>query len=212
MDLPTTQARCAVHPERLARGTCKRCGNFACAECDASGFESGLTCSECARRSVESRYHVVPVWRFVLLNALTFGIYNLYWFWKNWQLVKRADGSDIWPIPRAIFAGFTYFMLINDINMRLAARTMERKLSVGLAIGYFFVGMLHRLPDPWWVVSAASFLFVLPAVQAIEGLASEAAISKNAGWSTRHTVLLIFAVPFFLLTLVGVMLLPESPQ
>ncbi|MHB8875333.1 MAG: hypothetical protein ACYC8T_16735, partial [Myxococcaceae bacterium] len=30
-------ARCALHPERTASGTCPRCGNFACDECSLGG-------------------------------------------------------------------------------------------------------------------------------------------------------------------------------
>ena len=90
----------------------------------------------CQRIAVPSRYHVVPVWRFLLLCVLTFGVYELYWFWKTWERVKRVDGSDIWPIARAIFAGFTYFSLLTDLNMQLAARNSARQLSSGLGLGF----------------------------------------------------------------------------
>jgi len=196
-------ARCAIHPDRQAAGTCKRCGNFACAECDASGFDSGTLCITCAKTVVASRYHVVPLWRFALLSVLTCGAYGVYWFWKNWSQVKRADGSDIWPIPRALFAGFTYFSLITDINTQLALRNAPSKLSTGLGIGFLVTGALYRLPAPYWIVSLASFVFLIPAVNAITSLASQAAIANGAGWRVRHTLLVIVAVPIFLLGMVG---------
>lgn len=209
MDQVIAGARCAVHPDRPAQGTCKRCGNFACVECDVAGFDSGTLCVACGQAAAESRYHVVPAWRFLLLSLLSFNFYLVYWFWKNWTLVKRADGSDIWPIPRALFAGITYFSLIGDINTQLAARSVPRQLSTALGIGYLVVGLLYRLPDPYWLVSLLGCLFVLPAVNAITELASTAAVAKGATWSTRHTVLMLVLVPFFLLAVVG-MLLPED--
>ena len=62
----------------------------------------------------------------MLLSVLTLGSYELWWFWKNWTRVKRADGSDIWPIVRAIFGGITYFMLISDINGSATHRASSR--------------------------------------------------------------------------------------
>lgn len=203
-------ARCARHPERQAQGICKRCGNFACAECDAAGFDSGTVCITCAQTVVSSRYHVVPAWRFALFNVLTFNAYSVYWFWKTWSQIKRADGSDIWPIPRAIFAGFTYFSLLTDINTQLTLRRIPRELSTGLGIGFLALGAFHRLPDPYWLISVAAFAFVLPTVKAIEALASANAIAEGAAWRTRHTILLLITIPWYLLAAIGAFLPNES--
>lgn len=203
-------ARCAVHPERQAQGTCKRCGNYACEQCNAAGFDSGTVCVACAQTVVASRYHVVPPWRFALFNVLTFGGYSLYWFWKTWSQVKRADGSDIWPIPRAIFAAFTYFSLLTDINTQLTLRKVPRDLGTGLGVGFLVLGALHRLPDPYWLISVAAFVFVMPAVKAIEELASANAVAEGARWRVRHTILLVVTVPLFLLMTIGTFMLDES--
>jgi len=47
-------ARCPVHPEQLAVGSCRRCGRFACQECASKVQERhcGL-CPECAERANE---------------------------------------------------------------------------------------------------------------------------------------------------------------
>lgn len=207
---PIAGARCALHPERDAIGTCRRCGNFACVECSASGFHTGTLCVTCQRTAVESRYHVVPMWRFLLLSVLTFGAYQMYWFWKNWTRVKRADGSDIWPIPRALFAGFTYFSLLTDLNTQLVARESKRHLSSGLAVGFILAGILYRLPDPYSLLSLTTILFLTPAVTAMRELASEAAIAEGARWQLRHTLLLLAAVPFFTLAVLG-LTMPDEP-
>lgn len=205
-------ARCALHPERPALGTCRRCGNFACNECSAEGFHTGTLCVTCQRTSAESRYHVVPLWRFLLLTVLTFGVYELYWFWKTWSRVKRADGSDIWPIARTIFAGFTYFSLLTDLNTQLAARGSTRQLSTGLAIGFLLCGITYRLPDPWSFLSIVSVLFLIPAVNAVRELASEAAIAEGERWQLRHTLLMVVCVPFFVLAAIGLALPEDAAQ
>ena len=202
-------ARCALHPDRAAIGTCKRCGSFACDECDQAGFDSSTVCVTCAENTLESRYHVVPLWRFLLLSVLTWGTYEIYWFWKNWSAVKRADGSDIWPIPRAIFAGITFFMLITDLNTQLAARGKTMRVSIGMGIGFIITSALHRAPDPYSMISLVSVVFFIPAVRAMHTLSSAAAIAENARWRVRHTVLLVIFVPFFLLATVA-LFLPEA--
>jgi hypothetical protein len=207
MSTTLLDARCAVHPDRRAEGTCKRCGNYACAECNAIGFDSGVLCLQCAQSVGESRYHVVPLWRFVLFCVLTFGTYPVYWFWRNWSSIKRRDGSDIWPIPRAIFAGFTYFSLITDINTQLTLRGSSRRLSTGLGIGFLASSALYRLPDPYDMISVVAFGFLVPAVLAIRELASAAALEK-AGWRARHTVALLVAVPFCAVALFGLLARP----
>jgi hypothetical protein len=205
-------ARCALHPEREAVGTCKRCGNFACSDCSAPVYDASTMCITCLKTAAVSRYHVVPLWRFVLFTLLTFGGYQVYWFWKNWSKVKRMDGSDIWPIPRALFAAFSYFPLITDINTQLAARGLGRALSSGLAVGFLLTTTLQRLPDPWWVVSLASFVFLIPAVNAIRDLASDAAIAEGAAWHARHTVVLLLMVPLCLLAAAGMLMGDEVPS
>lgn len=45
---PLTQPHCAAHPERVATGTCVRCGDFYCQECNGEGS----WCRTCATRHV----------------------------------------------------------------------------------------------------------------------------------------------------------------
>ena len=200
-------ARCAVHPDREALGACRRCGNFACQACGTE-LAKGLVCAACAETVAGSRYHAVPVGRFAFFQVATFGGYGLYWFWKNWSMIKHQDGSDIWPVARAIFASFSYFALLEDLNTRLALRNRPRALSPGLAIGYLVWGALWRLPDPYWLISLGQFAFLLPAVSAIRGLASDAARKEGARWRVRHTILAIASSLFMVLGVFGA-LLPE---
>ena len=205
-------ACCAIHPDRPAEGTCSRCGNFACSDCNATGLGPGVLCTTCAQTVGVSRYHVVPMWRFVLFSVLTWGLYDLYWFWKNWSRIKRADGSDIWPIPRTIFAGFTYFSLITDINTQLAVRDRSSPIPTAMGVGFLVMGGLSRLPDPYSLVSLLAFLFLLPAVSRVRELASDAALAEGARWHARHTVLSLLAVPTFLLVLLGTIMGEDGLQ
>ena len=46
-DAPHLEARCAVHPERIAVGTCERCGNYFCDACTGWRGDHDLQCKAC---------------------------------------------------------------------------------------------------------------------------------------------------------------------
>lgn len=62
-------------------------------------------------------YYVVSNRKFWVLYVATFGVYHLYWFYKNWQQFKSFTGMSAWPVARGIFSIFfahSLFGLIRD--------------------------------------------------------------------------------------------------
>lgn len=57
--------------------------------------------------------------KFLTLFLATFGTYQLYWIYKNWQLYKQASGEDMWPIARSIFAIFSIHSLYRNADARI---------------------------------------------------------------------------------------------
>ena len=45
--------------------------------------------------SEHTEYFSVPTRKFVALCILTFGIYELYWFFKNWKAIKVQEGKKL---------------------------------------------------------------------------------------------------------------------
>lgn len=61
-------------------------------------------------------FYVVSKKKMILLFIMTLGIYQVYWFYMNWRLQKRATGEKVWPIPRAIFSVFFVHALFHAAN------------------------------------------------------------------------------------------------
>lgn len=61
------------------------------------------------------RFYIVATRKMLVLFFLTIGMYQVYWYYKNWALHKRATGEDVWPVPRAIFALFFTHSLYHHI-------------------------------------------------------------------------------------------------
>src|SRR5437016_3978380 len=67
-----------------------------------------------------SLYVVAPT-KFLVLAIGTLGLYQVYWFYKNWALLNVKHQS-YWPVARAIFAIFFVYPLFKEIEGELEKR------------------------------------------------------------------------------------------
>lgn len=67
----------------------------------------------------ESMFYVVSVKKFTVLYLATLGLYQLYWFYKNWSIYRSASKEDIWPVPRAIFSIFFVHSLLRHVYEKI---------------------------------------------------------------------------------------------
>ncbi len=65
---------------------------------------------------VQNDYYVVAKKKFFLLYFSTFGLFQLYWLYKNWQLYKARTNEKIWPVMRAIFSIFFIHALFRNVD------------------------------------------------------------------------------------------------
>jgi hypothetical protein len=105
----------------------------------------------------------VSILKLVVLSICTFGLYELYWFYKNWQAIKARERIDISPAPRAIFAVFYCYQCFARIRDFDTPTLASSKLAAGpLAIGWVVVTLLHKLPSSYWLVSMFAVAFFIP--------------------------------------------------
>jgi hypothetical protein len=65
--------------------------------------------------------------KLVVMSLCTFGLYELYWFYMNWNLLKQRHNSDISPFWRAFFAiFFAIASSRNSIQLCSAVHFAER--------------------------------------------------------------------------------------
>lgn len=110
-------------------------------------------------------FAVGPV-KFVAMATCTFGLYEMYWSYKNWKFVKARDGSDIWPWARALFYVLTHYALLTKLNASLnSAALRDSGVRGGLAAMLFIVNALWKLPDPYWLLCFLTPLAFFPALK-----------------------------------------------
>ena len=145
-------ARCAVHPENPAVGSCSRCGGFCCA-LDSSQLFGKLFCATCAARP-EVNY----------LEAIRL---------KYWG--KRDSWRWFYGTAAASYlasAGYQIFVLRDLLGTALASagviicvfyflgKAWARYAIVALQVGFITVGMLLERYE-WAIIGASAFIVSL---------------------------------------------------
>ncbi len=148
----------------------------------------------------------------VVMSLCTFGLYPIYWFYRNWRAIKIQDRDDIWPVWRAIFSPLWAYSCFNAIKEIAEKRRAVSAISAGwLAFAYFAINVASRLPDPYWIFSLLAFVPLLPVNSLIrihnrsEGLDHEA----NDRFTAWNWLGIVVGGLFLLLVLVGLTLVDD---
>lgn len=101
---------------------------------------------------IEIEYFNISPGKLVFLSIITFGIYDLYWFYKNWEAVKKFENRDISPFGRTIFSVFYCYELFRKILINAAAKNYEKKYSPGLLAAFYIIilllsNILAKIPE-----------------------------------------------------------------
>ena len=129
-------------------------------EVPISDMTLGLPAAAAGDVPEQKRYFFdVSIWKLIVMSTVTFGAYQIYWFYRNWRMAKER-GDDVIPILRAIFAVLFAYTLFKDIRERGRSASLALLPSAGaLALLFFLLQMIWRLPDPLWLLG---FIAVLP--------------------------------------------------
>lgn len=104
--------------------------------------------------------------KLLVLTLCTFGVYEVWWLFRQWRQVREATGEDVSPPWRAVFG----ILFCYSLFKRVEKQSLLHRLPGGtgpdaLAAAYIVPSLLYRLPDPYWLVA---FLGVLPLL-AVQG-------------------------------------------
>lgn len=106
---------------------------------------------------------IQPVWHFVLLSAATLGVYEIYWFYRNWKQLKAYKNLDISPAFRAIgllvpvYGQVLAYEQLRDIRNFTEEVVVGKLYSPGLTLfGWLALTVLWALPHPLWFLGLLS--------------------------------------------------------
>jgi hypothetical protein len=160
-----------------------------------------------------ARFFAVAPWKLVLMCLVTLGLYQLYWFYQHWVLVRRYDRSTILPVPRAIFGLFYCYSLFSRIRKEGELLGLSEPPAAGLlATVWIIASIAWRLPGALALLGVVSWFTMIPIQTYANRInAKEAPDSdRNARLTWLNWVGLVLGGAFFGFVVVG-LLVGEAP-
>jgi hypothetical protein len=156
----------------------------------------------------EPLFFAVSPLKLVVMSLCTFGLYEVFWFYWNWKMLK-SQGHDVWPVPRAIFGIFFCHSMFGEIRDRGAAMGIQPRLpSTGYAWGWVIAQLTWRAPGAYGLLFFLSILFMVP-VQIHANRINTAAApghAPNDRFTLWNWVAVVLGGGMLVLTAIGVFL------
>ncbi len=109
--------------------------------------------------------------KLIVMTVCTLGVYELYWFYRNWILIRQRTGRSLSPFWRATFAPFWGYALFRDIKKVADENGIENNVwPVVHGLAFLALMMLGFVP----AYSYLCFLAVLALIPA-----NQAAVAVN---------------------------------
>lgn len=194
----------------------------------SGGAAEGSTASLIGQRQfsmptqAEAAYLYISPFRLIFMSIFSFGLYELYWIYKNWKYAKERDGLDIMPFWRAWWAIFHCHNLLRYIHAdRVLNRWREPSFKPGLLATVWVVMKIienialraggdevsaSTLLGPLW----PSFLCFLPVQIYINRVNKEMAPEAGkTGFTLGHIVITLISLILWA-GIIAALLLPET--
>jgi hypothetical protein len=122
------------------------------------------------------RWFLVGTAKLVVMVTVTFSLYQIYWFYKQWDRVRDA-GDDVAPAPRALFSiVFCHSLFRRIIDSTHAAGVRTGLPAWLLAVGFILPSLAWRVKGGW---AFLGFLSVVP-LAAAQRIATAVAIAQGS--------------------------------
>lgn len=150
---------------------------------------------------------LITTTQFLVLNFVTFGVYTLWWMYKEWRFIKEKENLDILPAARAIFSIFFIHSLFTRILDYAKSLGYSKSYSpVLLLVLYIFftltssISMLSSLFSLVWV-----FLMIPPFQASNFAKLQDSRFNSEyqSSFSTNQIILLVLGVVCWYLFIVG---------
>ncbi len=164
-------------------------------------------------------YYVVSLKKFTVLFFSTLSVYSVYWFYKNWRLIKVRQGRSIWPVPRAIFDIFFTHSLFKEVEGDLKDKYNEDWEGGTIATVYVVSAIASNVVDklseksigsPYSDVISIAILYPLwwalySAQQKINLICGDPEGDSNSDFSAVNIIFIILGILLWAVIVLGLL-------
>ncbi len=144
-------------------GVCPHCGLAAVVEGPLPPLVESSVNQAVAEGTHQPPFFAVSLWKLAVMSIFTLGLYDLYWFYRNWQRIRVREQRNMSPAARvflALFFCFPCFRRIRSYGLAKGLRPAPPILL--LALLWTMAKLAGGLPGPLGLVSLIGLLFLLP--------------------------------------------------
>ena len=154
----------------------------------------------------------VSISKLIIMSVVTAGIYQFYWFYKNWSLIKVNKIRDIRPFWRTLIVVIFCYPCFKEIRLTAENLKLERSFAAGwLTVGWIIFASLNGSPDPYWIMSFIAVFFLVP-VQSAANEINEMLVpgyDKNERFTAWNITAIVIGGVYIFLALLGIFFSPE---
>ena len=152
--------------------------------------------------------------KLLVMSTVTFGLYEIFWFYKNWKLVKERTGENIMPFWRGFFGVIFCHACFREMREASEDRGLSKLPLIGwLTLAWILLTISWRLPDPYWLITWLSPLVLVRMQKLVNELNSTVAPSHdpNDRYSRWNIAGIVVGGILLVLTIIGIFL-PDDPS
>lgn len=195
---------------------------MSCPDCGKNVSDEAPSCIHCGRplngdgiAGEAPAFTLFPVapHKLAIMSICTFGFYELYWAYQQWKRIRLNSHESISAFWRAVFAPFWGFSLFNHVDGIASGRHVHFGWGGGLlGLMYLVLNLSWRLPDPYWLVSFATFVPLVIVQRSINVLnaAEQSNENPNTSYTAANIVAIVIGGLLFLFAVLGTVMPSEQ--
>jgi hypothetical protein len=151
-------------------------------------------------------FWAVSLQKLIVMSVFTIGLYQFYWFYKNWDFINDRQKLRIKPIWRSIFRYIFCYSLFNRVRQAAREVNINTRISPALlTVAYIVLNIFERLPHPGIWISFLSILILLPVQNLINKIHKQVAPHSeiNNRYLKANIVTIVIGAIFLLLGFIG---------
>ena len=106
-----------------------------------------------------------PIWKFCVLCIISFGLYEIIWFYNNWRYLRDEKQHNIIPVWRAMLILFFGYSLFRTFTKLANEKGYHSIVPSGfLFLLYIGLKLISQLSDFPFLMRLPSFILLIPIV------------------------------------------------